>query len=145
MCVLLAVVGRHVGRLVLAGEEVLDGTSAAPPCVHVLARLLWQLFKADETGRSHTQGTGLLADQGEKFVIPTRKANHLQFLAFGLSRNVRLDSMPPVLWRFQMWHTHLYCRLRYEYSPVRLTGPCFASLVLDTLCTLLKFVQGEGF
>jgi hypothetical protein len=103
-----------LGRLVLAGEEILDTTGAVPFGFHALSRLLWELLKADAEGKSDTKGTGRFRRNPERFVMPTAKTNHLQFLVFAASKNVRFDSIIPFLWRGQVWYTYLYYRLRYN-------------------------------
>jgi hypothetical protein len=105
--------GRHTGRLILAGEELLDGTGAGPFSAHVLARSCWTLLKADEEGKSDTKGTGRFRRNPERFLIPTPKANHLQLLIFGEAIG-RPGIMTPFLWRAKMWHTYLYYRFRYN-------------------------------
>lgn len=98
----------------MTGEEILDTTSAGPFCLHALSRFLWEVLKADAEGKSDTRGTGRFQRNPQRFVIPTPKANHLQFLLLATSQNMRFDSIIPFLWRAQMWHTYLYYRLRYS-------------------------------
>jgi hypothetical protein len=109
----LTISGRHLGRLIVAGEELLDGTGAAPFSTHVLSRLFWTGLKADAEGKSDTKGTSRLRRNPERFVVPTSHVNHLQLLVFGEARG-KPGIMTPFLWRGQIWYTYLYYRLRYN-------------------------------
>lgn len=103
-----------MGRLILAGEEFLESSSAVPYLLHFLARCCWTLFKAEEQGKSATDGFGQFHDKPEEYVIHTPMVNNLHFLIFAAFRNVRPDLFTPILWRLGLLITHLYFRVRYN-------------------------------
>jgi hypothetical protein len=85
----------------------------------------WDMLRADAQGKSDTRGTGQMRHRPERFVVPTRKSNHLQFMTFAGARGVRTDSMTKMWWRFKLYHTYLYYRFRYNttcFYPDRMLG-----------------------